>query len=218
MDIYLYFCCASCGFGKLSPCWQLVSVVVLQKQRDEFNLVSDLIWLCLRRLHISFFCNPISCPEICSLDFGCVFVYGIWLFIGNQLRLAFLINDSLMFQICWDLHVQRFGFASTPVSVWGPEMVVNLLSFFAVNNWWSWIRLLPSWRSDPLPALKYCLVSNFVLILWIRIPINRFVWDCMDSKESLMLVVIVAASWWYMSGFCDRFIRQTLDPLGNNLC
>ena len=220
MGIYLYFCCASCGFRKLSPCWQSVSIVVPQKQRDEFNLVSDLIQLCLGRLHISFFYNPVSCPAMRSLDYGCVIVYGIWLFIGNQLRLAFLIDDSLMFQIYWDLQVQRFGFASTPVPVWGPEMVVNLLSFFAVNSWWSWICLLPCWWSYPLLTLKNCLVSNFVTLLWIRIPINLLVWDCMDSKESLMLVVVVAASWWYMNGFRVnyRFIRQTLDPLGNNLC
>jgi len=38
-------------------------------------------------------------------------------------------------------------------------------------------------------------------------------WDCMDSKESSMLAVIVAGSWWYVNRFRvdDRFICQTLD-------
>jgi len=37
-------------------------------------------------------------------------------------------------------------------------------------------------------------------------------WDCMDSKESSILVVIVAESWWYVIWFRvdDRLIRQTL--------
>jgi len=65
-----------------------------------------------------------------TLDMGsCVML------IGNRLRIALLIDDSLMLQICWDLQVQRFRSASTLVPVWGTEMVVNLMLFFAVNNW-----------------------------------------------------------------------------------
>jgi len=42
----------------------------------------------------------------------------------------------------------------------------------------------------------------------------RLTWDCMDSKEPSMLVVVVVGSCWYVNRFCvdDLFIHQTLDP------
>ena len=70
------------------------------------------------------------------------------MFIGNRLRLAFLIDDSLMFQVCWDLQVERFESASSTVPVWGPEIAVNLLLFFVLRSKQLMVRESTScWRS-----------------------------------------------------------------------